>query len=312
MKRMRKKASFAVCSIIISIFLNLYLRSDSGSNYFVGGDDTIIRNYSNSRSEIYELNGDVRIYRISSKLLRISALSPNKTSSYHRTVKPYARRHSPIAMSKVEEMSIALHPRSDFYRIVPNCTRRFDVPAVVFSTGGYAHHPYHSVGDIVVPLYFTSRHFDGGVVFLISDFRSEWVSRYRSILERLSNYDVVDVDAEDRTLCFSKAIVGLDAGREEFMSGPKHFTDHSMTDFTRFIRNTHSLRRQSNAKKNSPRLLIISREKTRRLVNEGEVADLCKKVGFEVETKEITGDFEIIARYMNRSLISSQDSSYGS
>ncbi|EPS70889.1 hypothetical protein M569_03873, partial [Genlisea aurea] len=175
------------------------------------------------------------------------------------------------------------------------------IPAVIFSSGGYANHAFHAIADIIIPLYFTSHEFNGSVMFLVSDFESRCVSKYGPILERLSDYDLVDLKDDDRVLCFSRVILGLDSSRPELGGGPKLFTDHTMTDFKRFIRDTYSLKRHTvvDPLESPPRLLLISREASRRVENEGEIREMCERVGFEVDVREIKGEFSSIARYVN-------------
>ena len=51
---------------------------------------------------------------------------------------------------------------------IPICTRNYSVPAVVFSTKGYAGNHFHDFTDVLIPLFQTLRHFKGEVQFLIN------------------------------------------------------------------------------------------------------------------------------------------------
>ncbi|EPS57507.1 hypothetical protein M569_17310, partial [Genlisea aurea] len=254
----------------------------------------ILNDYSNSRSQIYEMVGDVRIHGKSST---IWAASDREESIRSWTAKPHPRLFDGQAMSSVTEINITMN----YVNLLPKCTRYFHVPTIVFSAGGYSYHTYHGIADAIAPLYFTCNEFNGSVMLQLLDAKPWWISRYRQIFRKLSNYDTVGLAEENGVHCFSRVIVGLDADDKVLRSGPKHFTNHTMTDFTRFIRNTYSLERHVVGKQHDPhRLLIVSRKKTRFLLNQDEIAETCGRIGFEVETSEIEGDdLNSIARYIN-------------
>ncbi|EPS60224.1 hypothetical protein M569_14580, partial [Genlisea aurea] len=253
----------------------------------------ILNDYTNSRSQIYEIIGDIRIH---GKPPTVWVASDREESMHSWTAKPYARLSDGTAMSAVSEVNVTMN----YADTLPKCTRYFNVPAIVFSVGGYSSHIYHDIADVIIPLYFTSREFNGSVIFQLLDAKAWWISKYKLILKRLSNFDTVDLANENGVRCFSRVIIGLDVDHNELRAGPKHFTNHTMTDFTSFIRNTYSLHRHKVEKQRGPhRLLIVSRRKSRRLLNQEEMAETCKRIGFEVETSEIEGNFNSIARYIN-------------
>ncbi|EPS59574.1 hypothetical protein M569_15231, partial [Genlisea aurea] len=250
----------------------------------------ILNNYSNSKSQVYEMIGDIRIHGKSST---IWVASDSKRSW---TAKPHARYFDSRAMSSVTEIYITMNNID----LLPKCTQFYHVPAIVFSAGGYSGHAYHGMADVIVPLYFTAREFNGSVMLHSLDTPAWWISRYKQIFQKLSNYDTIDLGNIREVQCFSRVIIGLDADHNELRASPKHFTNHTMTDFTSFIRNTYTLHRHKVEKQRGPhRLLIVSRKKSRQLLNEEEMAETCKRIGFEVETSEIEGNFNSVARYIN-------------
>ncbi|PIN17879.1 protein O-GlcNAc transferase [Handroanthus impetiginosus] len=171
---------------------------------------------------------------------------------------------------------------------------------------GYTGNHFHDFTDVLIPLYLTSRHLNSTVLFLVTDKHSWWTSKYKLILEKLSNYDVVDIDNENGVLCFSRMIIGLKANKE-FSVDPTKSPNYSVMDVTKFLRSTYSLNRESinqchnrrGCKSRRPRLLIVSRKKTRHLTNEGEVAKLARRLGFEVVVKEMGWQVSKVAKFVN-------------
>nr|GMD70189.1 Transcriptional repressor tup12 [Ipomoea batatas] len=76
------------------------------------------------------------------------------------------------------------------------CTRNHNVPAVVFSTAGYSGNLFHDFSDLLIPLYLTSREFDGEVQFLVTDKRPRWINKFKEVLQRLSKHEIIDPDLE--------------------------------------------------------------------------------------------------------------------
>lgn len=119
----------------------------------------------------------------------------------------------------------------------------------------------------------------------------------------LSNYDVINIDNQDEVLCFPRMIVGLKSHKELGIdqSIPPNY---SMTDFTKFLRQAYSLDRGviEDCKEESrrrPRLLIVSRKKTRHLTNEHDVAKLARSVGFDVSVREMGSEVLSAAKLVN-------------
>ncbi|KAG6411131.1 hypothetical protein SASPL_129205 [Salvia splendens] len=184
----------------------------------------------------------------------------------------------------------------------PTCTRRFTDPAVVFSTGGYLGNPFHDFTDVLVPLYLTSRQFNTTVIFLVVDMNPWWISKYKPILNMLSKYEIIDMANQNEVLCFPRIIAGLKS--HKVLSIDKSISpNYSITHFTKFLKTTYELERGfvggCKNKSRRPRLLIISRQRTRRLRNEYEVAELARSVGFNVSMREMGGDVSSVARFVN-------------
>jgi hypothetical protein len=122
-------------------------------------------------------------------------------------IKPYARKWEQTVLELVREITVRSIPplaAGDTSSITaPPCSVRHDVPAVVFSTGGYNRNFYHVLTDQIIPLYLTAREYNGHVQLLAADYEPKWIAKYRAFLGALSVYPVVDLDADDAVRCFA-------------------------------------------------------------------------------------------------------------
>ncbi|CAA0838659.1 Glycosyltransferase family 61 protein [Striga hermonthica] len=265
-----------------------------------------IRNWSDSRSDVYEITGDVRFDGRSFTIFADYAID-NNASEW--TVKPYARKFDEFAMSKVSSLTVkhVMSSHKDSNRNndetpikMPNCDRmsRVWTPVVVFSTGGFSSNYFHAFTDVLLPLYSTSIRFGRDVLLVTLDGPLSWAHKYKKILDRLSKYDVISIpksENHDRAFCFSRVVVGLRAERE--------FTanERSTPEFARLVRSAYSLKRGVVYSKSSPRsrMLIVCRRKGRRLVNRVEVVRVAQGLGFDVVMREMGDDMAEVARLVN-------------
>ncbi|KAJ8553470.1 hypothetical protein K7X08_024148 [Anisodus acutangulus] len=82
-----------------------------------------------------------------------------------------------------------------------------------------------------------------------------------------------------------------------------------MRDFTKFIKSTYSLKRKfavrlkknadDQGRKTKPRLLIISRSKTRHFINVKEIVILARSLGFKVVVEETAENLAQVAKKVN-------------
>ncbi|KAL8056688.1 hypothetical protein ABFX02_04G135500 [Erythranthe guttata] len=259
-----------------------------------------VDNLTNSRSQVYEMYGDIIRIHGNSSTIFVPSIQQHTTNS-NWTTKPYARLDDNRAMKKVREFTIIHQTPGN----LPHCTRNFTSPAIIFSTGGYAGNNYHDFADVLIPLYSTSQQFHKNVIFLVADIHSYWTYEYKLILDNLSEHDIIDIDKENEVLCFPRLIVGLKANKELSIDRSLQFPHISTTNFTNFIRNTYSSERKSvsneckKTKTRGPRLLIISRNKTRHLTNEDKVANMARSMGFKVVVREIGWEIPKVAKFVN-------------
>ncbi|KAK7336532.1 hypothetical protein VNO77_17075 [Canavalia gladiata] len=194
---------------------------------------------SGYRSDICVMKGDIRTHSASSTVFLYSSRSINNVSRnvegrnegellQHERIKPYTRKWESGVMDTIDELSLI--SKQVNLDTVGGCDVQHDVPAVFFSNGGYTGNVYHEFNDGIIPLYITSQHFNKRVVFVILEYHNWWVMKYGDILSHLSDFPPIDFKADNRTHCFSQAIVGLKIHDEltvdsALMEGKKSIVD---------------------------------------------------------------------------------------
>ncbi|PWA71808.1 hypothetical protein CTI12_AA261600 (chloroplast) [Artemisia annua] len=253
----------------------------------------ILCNISKHISDTCQLMGDIRILGNSSTIFLFSSHIGNGSWA----IKPYARKGDKSAMEGITNFKIK--SIQEAAQNMPNCTKTHNVTAIVFSVGGYAGNNFHAFTDVIIPLYETSRVFNREVKFLVANKRARWTSKFQEVLNKLSRYQIIDIDQEKEVHCFPSMIVGL---RKE---DKKELHMETMKDFTSFLRSSYSLKRltATNLKNSSmtkkPRLLIVSRQKTRTFINEKDVVRTAQGLGFEVIVTEMNANLTQVSRLIN-------------
>ncbi|KAH6820711.1 hypothetical protein C2S53_003406 [Perilla frutescens var. hirtella] len=258
----------------------------------------MIWNYSNSRTDAYEVEGDIRIQGSSSTIFIASnSSSGGRRRAIHITVKPHPRKFDKSAMVSVRSFKMKTGPPDT----IPQCTRIMEVPAILFSTGGHVGNHFHRITDVFVPLFATSQQFHRRVLFLVTNRDSQLTSNYRETLERLSEYVVRDIDGDDEILCFPRMMVGLKASKLGLSIDPTPSSSFSMRNFSRLLRAVYSLKRESVDMQPwpRPRMLLVTRGSSRRLTNHVEVGNMARSLGFEVVAQDFGGNVTSIAELVN-------------
>uniref|UniRef100_A0A2N9IL12 Glycosyltransferase 61 catalytic domain-containing protein n=1 Tax=Fagus sylvatica TaxID=28930 RepID=A0A2N9IL12_FAGSY len=156
-------------------------------------------------------------------------------------VQPYARKEDETAMKKVTPVQILTRNASS-----PSyCHFNHDVPAVVFSSGGFTGNLFHEFNEIIIPLFLTSK--DGSVH------------------------------------CFPGAVIGLKYHDNLALYPTEIPGGYSMFDFKHFLRETYNLKIKNVSEIIKPKLILISRPKTRTFMNEDEIVDMMEELGFQVD-----------------------------
>lgn len=234
----------------------------------------------------------------------------------HEKIKPYTRKWESSVMGTIDELDLLLKKQNP--NIHHRCDVRHDVPAVFFSTGGYTGNVYHEFNDGIMPLYITSQHFNKKVVFVILEYHSWWITKYGNILSLLSDYEPIDYSGDRRTHCFPEAIVGLRIHDELTVDSSLTVGNKSIRDFRSLldraywprirgliqeeeqeaqlkmkeklslspplgISSLEPVKGEQEVQLKKPKLVILSRNGSRAIMNEDLLVKMAEKIGFQVE-----------------------------
>ncbi|CAK7349651.1 unnamed protein product [Dovyalis caffra] len=254
------------------------------------------------RSEFCEIKGDIRIDGNSSTAFIVSSetdiLAAENTSW---SIRPYARKEALGIKDFARTWSVKLVPdRPD----IAHCTRNHSVPAILFSVGGFSGNYFHAFTDIIVPLYATARPFNGETQFLITNNKSWWLAKFKTLLEALSKYELIDIDDRHNIHCFKSLTIGLKGRTKTELNIDPSTSPYSMKNFRQFLSRCYSLNTTTAAKirdgdKRKPRLLIISRKRSRAFTNVGEIAKLAESLSYQVVVAEPGPDVPGFAKIIN-------------
>ncbi|KAL2944696.1 EGF domain-specific O-linked N-acetylglucosamine transferase, partial [Bienertia sinuspersici] len=209
----------------------------------------------------------------------------DQPSEKPRTVQPYARREDPIAMKEVTPIQI-LHGNNITHRKNASsyCEVYHEVPAIVFSSGGFIGNLFHELNEMIIPLFITSLHFKSQVQFVITDYEDWWVYKYKEVLKQLSSFEVLNGDSDGRVHCFPSAVFGLRYHDNLALNSSEIPNGYTMADFRNFIGKSYNLTMNGPIKpKNKPKILFISRKGTRVILNEDEMVKMMISLGFEIQ-----------------------------
>ncbi|CAI0449652.1 unnamed protein product [Linum tenue] len=187
----------------------------------------------------------------------------------------------------------------------------------MFSLGAYFGHYLHAFSDVLVSLFVTARPFDRRLHLLVTDGHHLQVTKFSTVWQALSRYvrnisvqseSVVDIDTVQqggKAHCFSRVMVGLKGRDEKELSINSSESQYTMKDFRHFLRSAYSLDKTTATHlrdhDGAPRILIISREKTRAFTNLEEIVTTARELGFEVVTvTELDSNVSRSARLANR------------
>ncbi|XP_062208794.1 beta-1,2-xylosyltransferase XYXT1-like [Phragmites australis] len=248
-----------------------------------GETEKVVCDTEDRFSDSCEIDGDVRT---NGTALSVVIVPTTWSERREWRIRPFSCK----TMSSIKKVTVTqLQDRA----AAPPCTVTHSIPAVLFSLGGTTGNYWHDFSDVLVPLFIASRRYDGEVQLLISNIQPWWVGIYKALLQRLSRYDVVDLDSDAQVRCFRHITVGLRM-HKVFSIVPERVPGGrlSMADFTRFQRETYALPRDAPVSltqepDKKPRLLLIQRGHSRRFVNEQEIARAAEAAGLEAVAMEL-------------------------
>ncbi|KAI5021016.1 hypothetical protein ZWY2020_054426 [Hordeum vulgare] len=266
--------------------------------------------------------------RASSLLLQLGTtrtrlLRPHLSPADER-IRPYTRKWESTVMSTIDELRLRAVPDGAASADAgpAGCDVRHDVPAVVYSTGGYTGNVYHEFNDGIIPLYITARRYDRKVVFVMLEYHDWWITKYGHIVDQLSDFPPVDFSNDTRTHCFPEAVVGLRIHDELAIDASRMPGNQGILDFRQILDDAHRGRinaiideekasplaapAAAQAKKQQPRgteelledeykprLVIVSRNGSRAIENEDELARAAARAGFRVTVLRPRPDTEL-------------------
>ncbi|RLM54557.1 hypothetical protein C2845_PM10G21110 [Panicum miliaceum] len=257
--------------------------------------------FADPRSDVCELEGAIRIRGSTSEVFVVApggAGAANVTglgagmNATSWTIQPYTRKGEARVMRGITELTVRVVAAGE----APPCTVRHDVPAAVYSNGGYCGNYYHDFNDNIIPLFITSRHLGGEVQLLVAQKQRWWFHKYREIVDGLTNYEAVDLGGDGGEVrCFRRATLGLRSHKDLSIDPRRAPRNLSMVDFKRFLMWRYALPREHAIRTEDeepgrvarPRLLIIARRSRRRFVNLPEIVALAEEVGFDVTTSDV-------------------------
>ncbi|CAN6169085.1 unnamed protein product [Urochloa humidicola] len=272
-------------------------------------NDSLCCDRTSERADICFARGDLRMHSASSSFLLVSGNST--AAAEEERIRPYTRKWEANVMATIDE--VRLRRVSPGGASAARCDVRHDVPALLFSTGGYTGNVYHEFNDGILPLFVTAQHLRGRVVLVILEYHDWWITKYGDVVSQLSAFPPVDFTADRRVHCFPEVIAGLRIHGELTVDPARTPEGKSIADFRRLLDDAYRgrieflehlerraarsskrhhrrgvvvprapPRRASPSDSGRPRLVIVSRTGSRVIENEAEVAALAAEVGFDV------------------------------
>ncbi|KAL8493962.1 hypothetical protein ACS0TY_024946 [Phlomoides rotata] len=300
----------------ISLLYKEGLDSENDVNGFLCSsvsNGTICCDRRSRRTDVCVMKGDVRTHTASSSLILYRSINNVLNQSdggdddgmkaiQHEKIRPYTRKWETSVMSTIDELDLIVKRGGG---IDHKCDVHHDVPAVFFSTGGYTGNLYHEFNDGILPLYITSQHLNKKVVFVILEYHNWWITKYGDILAELSDFPAVDFRGDKRVHCFPEATISLRIHDEltidpYLMENNKTIVDfHDLLDRSYWPRikslvEDEEREREQEAQSSlampaeyqdptKPKLVIISRNGSRAIMNEDSLVKLAEDIGFVVE-----------------------------
>ncbi|KAL4580069.1 hypothetical protein LXL04_016245 [Taraxacum kok-saghyz] len=194
-------------------------------------------------------------------------------------VRPYAMQESPYVMNYITPVTITTAEPAR-----RTCDHNHQHPAVIFSSGGYTGNLFHEFNENIIPLFITTRLFRSRVHFVVVDHKPSFLQKYRRVFPRLSDHEIINPAVDSSVHCFPAAVIGLKF--HKFLGintseNPQNF--YSMPDFRQLIRQTYKLKTKTVFDaQNPPVLLLISRQRTRKFLNQAEMVKMMEQLGFRV------------------------------
>ncbi|CAM0912182.1 unnamed protein product [Alopecurus aequalis] len=263
------------------------LESRQFDDYNNVADAKPICDTSFGKYDICELAGDTRVQ--GGPGANVTLVSP-RAPPLEWEIKPYSRKY----LDGLKSVTVKSVPNAED---APQCTTRLNIPAMVIELGGLTGNYWHDFTDVLIPLFIGARRFNGEVQLLVLNLMPFWVDRYKRIFGKISRHEIVDFESDDGgavVRCYPHVVVGY-GSRKEFTIDPsldETGGGYTMVDFTKFLRRAYSLPRDrpiklseirpSGGRRRRPRMIILERTNSRKILNLAEVIAAAVSVGFDV------------------------------
>lgn len=104
------------------------------------------------------------------------------------TILPYARKIDAPALRRTSPVNFL---QADPTTTMPACDVSHEVPAVIFSMGGFAGNFFHDINDVLIPLFLTSSVLRPNLRLILTNYESYWAKRYQRVLSAISSYGII-------------------------------------------------------------------------------------------------------------------------
>ena len=278
----------STCYIIILFFITKAILFADGTGEKFEEEITAhkpICDFSDRRSDICNMTGDVRTQGYnSSTVFFVPPANTFVPKEQQWSVNAYSAKMYMYFTKNVTVKQLR-GPQN-----APLCTvDQSNTPAILISFGGPTGNIWHDFTDVIIPLFLASRPLNRDVRFLIINYQQYFLDKFSLILKDLSRYEIINFDEDKEVRCHQRLSVGL-LNHKDFGINPKRaFDGFNMFKFRMYIRSIYSLPvdadipyKVDQRPDKKPRLMLVVRSKTRRFLNQEEIAEVIKKNGFEV------------------------------
>ncbi|KAK4263527.1 hypothetical protein QN277_028923 [Acacia crassicarpa] len=217
-------------------------------------------------------------------------------------IKPYPRKFEDFIMAKIKNVTLISGPQS------PPCKIHHDVPALVFSVGGYTGNFFHDFTDGFIPFFITVNtifpdHQD--FIIVLSEGPDWWPTKYADLLNMFTKHPIISLENESKTHCFPFAHVGLISHgfmtiNRTLLPNLKTYLHFSKTLHEAYAGSHHqNLGMSSKNLISRPRLLFASRKGAtgRVILNQRKTIRVMKDLGFDVVVFEPTKNTSLHESY---------------
>ncbi|PWA26368.1 glycosyltransferase AER61, uncharacterized [Artemisia annua] len=208
-------------------------------------------------------------------------------------IRPYSMQESPYVMNYITPVTITTKQTQ------VACDHNHEHPAVIFSSGGYTGNLFHEFNENIIPLFITTRLFKFRVHFIVVDHKPSFLKKYRRVFSRLSDHEIINPVTDSSVHCFPGAITGLKFHKFLGINTSENpQTYYTMPDFRNFIRQTYKLKTRTVLDtQNPPVLLLISRQRTRKFLNQPELVKMMEELGFRVIIASLDKEMSNIEKF---------------